>query len=155
MIRRRSRSLLALLLLAAVLPGCNAEEMDEPEGPSPQLGGRLEPGVEVQVRLWGQPADYVYPGKAGQVIDLSVASRTRGLDPNVQLLDPAGSEEAFDDDGGENGDALIRDHALLHDGDYKVRIDSDESRPGEVAVLLSVDGNVEGGTAIPLGTDLP
>jgi hypothetical protein len=118
------------------------------------LGGRLEPGVEVSVRLWGEPADYVYEGKAGEVINLSVTSRTAGLDPSVRLLDPSESQEAFDDDSGGQGNALIRNHALRNSGEYTARIETDEDRPGEVAVLLSVGGNAEG-TALPLGTNLP
>ena len=154
-LHRRSWNLFAPLFLAGLVCGCAAEQMEEaPGGPSPQLGGRLEPGVEVSVRLWGEPADYVYEGKAGEVINLSVTSRTAGLDPSVRLLDPSESQEAFDDDSGGQGNALIRNHALRNSGEYTARIETDEDRPGEVAVLLSVGGNAEG-TALPLGTNLP
>lgn len=154
-LHRRSRKLAALLVVAGAICGCAKDESMVDDTPSAQLGGRLEPGVEVPVRLWGEPADYTYEGTAGEVIDVSVESRTKGLDPNVRLLDPSAAQEAFDDDGGANGDALIRGHVLQSSGDYTVRIESDENRRGEVAVLLSTGGNVEGAAGAPLGTDLP
>jgi hypothetical protein len=121
-----------------VICGCNAAE-NSGSSPSANLGGRLEPGVETSARLWGSAADYVYEGTAGEVVSLSVDSRTPGLDPNVQLLDPAGNPEAFDDDSGGKGNALIQGHALGSSGTYTVRLRTDEDRTGEVAVLLNVE----------------
>lgn len=134
----RHTSLLALLLVPGVLCGCNAAR-DTDGSPSANLGGRLEPGVETSARMWGAPADYVHEGTAGEVISLSVDSRTPGLDPNVQLLDPAGYPEAFDDDSGGQGNALIKGHVLASSGTYTVRLRTDEDRTGEVTVLLNVE----------------
>jgi hypothetical protein len=136
----RHPALLALLLVPGVICGCNKEETTE-SFPSANLVGRLEPGVETSVRMWGSPADYVYEGTAGEVVSLSVTSRTPGLDPNVQLLDPAGNPEAFDDDGGGQGNALIQGHTLGSSGIYRVRLRTDEDRTGELAILLNVEGN--------------
>ena len=160
-LRFRSSLLLALLFGAGVLFGCAAEDADYEEGPSPTLGGRLEPGVPLSVSLWGEPADYVFDGKAGEVIDLSVTGTTKGLDPNARLLDPSGQEEAFNDDGGGNGNARIKGHPLASTGTYTVRIETDEDQPGDVTVFLTVPGRQPESkelpmtTEIPVGTDLP
>jgi hypothetical protein len=156
MLRNRHRILLAVLLVAGVICGCKEKEEIEVQGPSAQLGGRLQTGVPVSVRLWGEPCEYVYEGMAGQVIDLSVTSQTAGLDPNVRLFDPAGLEEAFDDDRGGNGNALIEKHLLASSGTYKIRIETDEDQHGEVSVILSLARSVEKPpeTSRPIGTDL-
>ena len=162
MFRFRSSLLLAPLLLLAVLCGCNkAEEGYEEEGPAATLGGQLEPGVPVSVSLWGEPARYAFDGKAGEVIDLRVTGTTPGLDPNVRLLDPSGREEAFNDDGGGNGNARLKGHALASTGTYVARIETDEDQPGNVDVRLDVAGRPPAAvelpvtTDVPLGTDLP
>ena len=152
-LRHRHRILLAVLLGAGVMCGCKKED-DFSEGPPAQLGGRLQPGIEVSIRMWGEASEYVFDAKAGQVISLSVTSGIPGLDPLVRLIAPSGAEEAFDDDSGANGNAAILEHLLASDGTYTVKIETDENQPGEVSVLLSLAGAVEG-TPIPLGTDLP
>lgn len=143
----RPPALLALLLVAVVTCGCTKEEAGEDDRPSPNLVGRLEPGVDTPVRMWGQEADYVYEGTVGEVVSLSVTSTDPGLDPNVQLLDPDDDPEAFDDDSGASrGNALIQGHALKSSGTYKVRVKTDENQTGEVVVRLDVEGKgpVEG-----------
>ena len=142
----RRPALLALFLVAAVTFGCKKEEGGEDDRPSPNLVGSLEPGVDTPVRMWGQEADYVYEGTVGEVVSLRVTSTTPGLDPNVQLLDPGGNPEAFDDDGGDRGNALIQGHTLGSSGTYKVRLRTDEDRTGDVVVRLDVEGKgpVEG-----------
>jgi hypothetical protein len=146
----RHPALLALLLLVIVTLGCRKAEMEEDDRPSPNLVGRLEPGVETPVRMWGRQADYVYEGTAGEVVSLSVDRATQGLDPNVQLLDPDGLPEAFDDDGGSWGNALIQKHTLASSGTYKIRLRTEEDRIGEVVVQLDVEGKgpVEGTSMI-------
>ena len=131
----QTRALPALLLLASMICGCKAEEEG---GPSPQLcGRRLQSGEPIDVRMWGELCDCTYQGTAGETIQISV-SRTMapGLDPYVRLLDPSGAEEAFDDDSGSNGDALIQGHVLRSSGIYTVSIGTDENRTGELSVVL-------------------
>lgn len=156
MLRLRHQIFIAVLLLAVSIYGCgDRDDGDYEEVVSAQLGSRLEPGVPVTVQLWGEPSQHVYAGKTGEIISLSVTSNTRGLDPNVRLIGPDG-EEAFDDDSGANGNALIQEHLLGSDGEYEVRIETDEDQPGEISVLLSRKGDVEEPTMMvePVVTDL-
>lgn len=141
----RHPALLSLFLASGVICGCSAENKTD-QHPSANLVGRLDSGAETSVRMWGLPADYIFEGTAGEVVSLSVTSGTPGLDPNVQLLDPDDNPEAFDDDGGGQGNALIQGHTLASSGTYKVRLRTDEDRTGEVIVLLNVEGQgpVEG-----------
>ncbi len=156
-LRRCHRTLLAVLLVAGIIGGCTKEEEIEEEGLAVAVGGQIEPCIPVSVRLWGEPAHYSYEGTAGQIIDLSVTSQTPGLDPNVRLFDPSEKEEAFDDDSGGKGDALLQKRLLGSSGTYTVTIGTDEDRLGEVSVLLQHGGCVEGTmeTPEPMGTDLP
>lgn len=133
-----SRLLLAVLLLAGSIYGCNkAEDFTEPTDVSAQLGGTLEPGIPTSVQLWGEPSDHVYEGKAGEVISFRATGETPGLDPNVRLFGPGGGEEAFDDDSGGEGAALIQEHVLGAAGTYTFRIQTDEDQSGRVTLLLS------------------
>ena len=122
----RGHTLIALLLLA-IVAGCS---------PPPSLGVRLEPGREVSQKVWGKRLDFTYEGKAGEVITLRVISKTPGLDPWVQLLDPEGREEASDDDSGGKGNPLIAGHALKRSGQYTVGVGFAGGRSGELSVLL-------------------
>jgi hypothetical protein len=162
MFRFRASLLLASFLLVAMLCGCSKdEEYYEEEGPTPTLAGQLEPGVPLSISLWGEPADYTFYGKAGEVIDLIVTRMAPGLDPNVRLLDPSGQEEAFNDDGGGSGNALIQGYRLESTGTYTVRIETDEDQPGEVSVLLTIAGRQPESqellmtTEVPMRTDSP
>ncbi|HKH43655.1 MAG TPA: hypothetical protein VKM72_03235 [Thermoanaerobaculia bacterium] len=130
--------------------------MYDEEAVTAQMGGRLEPGIPTSAQLWGERSEYVYEGKAGEVVTVNVTTETPGLDPNVRLVDPAGLEVAFDDDSGGQGHALIQDHLLASDGTYTIRIQTDEDQHGDVTVLLSRKGDVEGTMemAEPMGTDL-
>ncbi|HBL29668.1 MAG TPA: hypothetical protein DD490_22770 [Acidobacteria bacterium] len=147
--------LLAVLLGAGLVSGCAKEEAEVEEGLAIAVGGQLEPCNPLSVRLWGEPAHYGYAGTAGQIIDLRVSSQTKGLDPYVRLFDPSEQEEAFDDDGGGNGDALVQKHQLARSGAYRVAIGTDEDRPGEVVVVLEHAGcaGVTMTTALPMETD--
>lgn len=162
MSRFRSSLLLAPLLLVAMLCGCNKDdEYYEEEGPTATLAGQLEPGVPLSVSLWGEPADYAFDGKAGEVIDLRVTGTAPGLDPNVRLLDPSGQEEAFNDDGGGGGNARLKGHPLASTGTYTIRIETDEDQPGDVDVRLDITGRPPAPVELlmttepPMGTDLP
>jgi hypothetical protein len=146
-------SLAVLLLVAGLICGCKKEEEGEDEIPTAQLEGQLEAGIQISVHMWGEAWKHVYEGEAGQVIDLSVISNTLGLDPKVQLLDPSGREEAFDDDSGGKGNALIREHLLQSSGTYTVRVETDEDQTGDVSVVLSVARSAEGAPAAPPSTE--
>lgn len=115
------------------LAGCKKEETEEMP---PCIGERLEPGHEVTQRVWGGRCDFDYEGKAGEVITLKVVSKAPGLDPQVELLDPEGGEEASDDDSGGKGNPLIASHALKRSGRYTISIGSSDGRSGELSVLL-------------------
>ena len=134
-------SLFAVLLAAGVAFGCTTELV--PIGAPPCFRFRLAPGQEMPVRTWKQCSGFEFSGQAGEVITIKVTGKTPGLDPNVRLYDPEGSEEAFDDDSGGNGNALIKEHLLLLSGTYTAIIGTDGNLDGEVTVLLEKLGDNE------------
>lgn len=104
----------------------------------PNLGGFIGPG-ELSNRLRGDSVDYFCHGRTGDVITIALKGLSPGLDPRVWLVDPDGVEEAFDDDGGGDGNSLIRQHTLRRTGVYTIRVGSYEDRPG--GFTLTVDGS--------------
>lgn len=100
------------------------------------IGERLEPGHAISRRVWGERCDFLLQGKAGEVITLKIISKTPGLDPQVQLFDPDGREEASDDDSGGKGNPLIAGHVLKRSGQYTVGIGSADGRSGELSILV-------------------
>lgn len=85
--------------------------------------------------MWGR-SSFVFVAHAGEVISLRVNSMSPGLDPNVSLVDPEDQIEVSDDDSGEHGNSLIKNHALKKTGQYTVIVRSDDQSEGTIAVLL-------------------
>jgi hypothetical protein len=104
--------------------------------PKPTLTEHLMPGQAVTRRIWDRNLHFSFNGKADEVITLRVTSRTSGLDPHVSLLDPEEVEEASDDDGGEHGSSLIKEHTLKRTGVYTILVGSDGRLQGKVKILL-------------------
>ena len=126
---------LSLLLLAGIvsLPHAALCARQVPPSSPPET---LEPNRKTVRVIWGKSSSFVFPGKAGAVITLRVNSKSPALDPHLCLLDPENRVEAFDDDGGERGNSLIKDHALKQDGQYTIVIGLDNKVQGDVEVLL-------------------
>jgi hypothetical protein len=128
MLRRSHVMVLGLGLLLSLVACAKSEP--------PCTGERLQPGHEITQQVWGDRCDFDFEGKAGEAITLKIVSKTPGLDPRVQLLDPDGQEEASDDDSGGKGNPLIKGHVLKRSGLYTVSIGSADGQSGELSVLL-------------------
>lgn len=99
----------------------------------------LKFGEVADRNVWPTGLSLSFEGKAGDVITLTVTSKTTtgGFDPFVRLLDPAEKEETSDDDSGGQGNCLIKDHALKKNGQYHVFIAGEDNKEGEVEILLT------------------
>ena len=125
---------LALLLAAGLALQPFAARADP--DPSAHLPESLVPGQAVIRAVWKGDILFVFEGNAGEVITISVTSKTPGIDPHVALLDPEKEVEAFDDDSGGHGDSLLKNHALKKSGRYTVRVGAAQGDKGKVEVLL-------------------
>jgi hypothetical protein len=143
---------LALLFTALVLFHASAQGSRSASPPQ-----KIEPGQAVVLHVWPQGLFVAFEGKAGETITLHVTSKTQegGFDPFVRLLDPAGKEEASDDDSGGQGNCLIKDHALKKDGEYHVFIGADDNKEGEVEILLGAGFRAGAEAAAPISSPLP
>jgi len=128
----RAPGLVLLLTAALTLQPVAARSDRNPRANLPEF---LVPGQAVTRPVW-QEILFSYEGKAGEVITISVTSKTPGLDPHLALLDPEKKEEAFDDDSGGHGDSLLKNHALQKSGRYTVSVGAAQGDDGKVEVLL-------------------
>lgn len=131
-LRRATKLLLFLLAILAFHSLAVARPPEPPASPPEDL----VPGQAVIRKLWRKNLVFLFEGTAGEVIALRVTSQTPGLDPHVVLMDPENVEEASDDDSGEHGNCLIKDHSLKRSGLYTVIVRSDGTVNGRVEVLL-------------------
>jgi hypothetical protein len=65
---------------------------------------------------------YTFEAEAGQVVTISLTSED--FDTYVRLLDPSGSELAYDDDSGGNLDSRIGPFTLPSNGTYTISVES-------------------------------
>ena len=85
----------------------------------PECGGQIADGETVEGPLTlGSRCEYVFAGRAGDLVTITLEQLDGQLDPYLELLDPEGNVEASDDDGGGNSNSLIQDHRLLRSGKY-------------------------------------
>ena len=124
----RGHALIAMLILLTAEMSCS---------PAPTPPENLVPGQAVTRTVWKKNILFSFEGKAGEVITLRITSNASGLDPHVSLIDPENAEEVSDDDSGEHGNSLIKDHILKRTGEYTVIVGSDGKVQGEVEVLLT------------------
>jgi hypothetical protein len=129
----RQRYGLIGLIIMAVLNLCHSSAQPLPP---PNLPERLTPGRAVTRTVWKNNLLFFLDGRAGEVITLSVTSKSPGMDPHVSLLDPDKHEEASDDDSGGQGNSLIKNHVLKKSGRYTVSVGTAEREEGRVEVLL-------------------
>jgi hypothetical protein len=126
--------LLLLLTGLAVQPIAVARAYHKPPTSLPES---LVPGQAVIRAIWKEGILFIFEGKAGEVVTVTVTSKTPGLDPHITLVDPEKHPEASDDDGGGHGNSLIKNHMLKKSGRYTVRVGATGSDEGKVEVLLS------------------
>jgi hypothetical protein len=124
---------LTLLVVWALHPLAVARPDPNPPANLPET---LVPGKVVLRTVWEEDVFFSFEGKAGEVITISVTSKTPGLDPHMALLDSEKTEEASDDDSGGHGDSLLKNHVLKKSGRYTVSVGAAQGEKGRVEVLL-------------------
>ncbi len=103
----------------------------------PLCGGQvLRPGQPISDELRRGVCRYPFDGEAGDFVTLRMDALAGGIDPVVVLFDPENQEEAYDDDGGGDGNSLIEGHRLLRTGRYEVRAESYGAPEGEFSLGL-------------------
>lgn len=122
-----------LLALAVFLPRTALMAFQAPPASTTES---LEPNRKTVRLIWGKSTSFVFTGQAGEVITLRTNSKSPGLDPHLCLLDPENLMEAFDDDSGDRGNSLIKDHALKQSGQYTIIVGLDNRVQGPVEILL-------------------
>src|SRR3989442_6762732 len=108
---KRRVILLVLLGLVAILP----------IRPS-SAQGRLNYGQTVTGRITNDSfrAVYIFAGRQGDIVDITVTRTDGTLDSMLILMDDHNNILARDDDSGPGGDAAISSQELSRDGDYFV-----------------------------------
>ncbi len=123
----------------------------------PPCGGRIAYGETASGRLSpGASCFYQFVGAAGEFVTISMAGFDAQLDPYLELVDPGGVVETFDDDGGGNRASLIL-HQLLKTGTYTIvaRAYADRSGgPFQLALYRGFSTPVSPRVPPPCGGDL-
>jgi hypothetical protein len=120
----------SLVLTLTPLPtGDGVDDEDRPGGTpkvsiipieyTQAVGGQLEPDSSAAL--------YTFRGQEGDAVTISMTSWT--FNSYLTLIDPYGSEIAWDDDGGGYPDALLGPYLLPQTGDYQIRASSYTSEP--------------------------
>jgi len=69
--------------------------------------------------LMGEEHLFTINGRAGDMVEVALVATDEGLDPYLELRDASGEAIAFNDDGGENLNSLLR-HTFESDGTYTI-----------------------------------
>jgi hypothetical protein len=87
-------------------------------------GGATAVGQSVtgEITSFFEAHNWAFDGKAGQTVTIDVEG-LNGMDPRIQLLDPAGKVLAENDDVGDSVNAQII-YMLPADGIYTIRLDA-------------------------------
>jgi hypothetical protein len=86
-----------------------------------QCGGSIGYGQEVYGTIYqGNECYYRFFGRAGGMATIGMTKRTNWLDPYLELHDPYGNVETYDDNSGGNGNSLISYHYLNYSGTYTI-----------------------------------
>ncbi len=92
------------------------------------LGGTL---------LTGDRHEFTFTGEAGKLLEVALlASEESGLDPYLELRDPAGEVIASNDDGGGSLNSVLR-HVLQDGGDYTIVASAFGSSSGEYTLRVA------------------
>ncbi|MCY3582990.1 MAG: PPC domain-containing protein [Chloroflexota bacterium] len=99
------------------------DSLDNPFADLPPDTATLNYGTSVTGTINADnPADlYVFYGRAGEVVSISMTRVDGNLDAYLELLDNAQEVVAGNDDGGNNQNALIANYALPRTGMYTIR----------------------------------
>lgn len=109
-----------LLTRAAARPTPTPMPTSTPAAP-PQCGGVIALGETVEDYLaLGDRCEYSFTGQAGDLVTIAMEALDSQLDPWLDLIDPQGNVEAFDDDAGGEHNSLIRVHELQRSGTYTI-----------------------------------
>lgn len=69
--------------------------------------------------VMGEPNRFTIAGVAGEMVEIALVSEDGNLDPYLELQDASEETIAFDDDGGQGLNALLR-HTFAADGTYTI-----------------------------------
>ena len=97
---------------------------------------------------------WLFEGRAGQRVTISLREDNSGLDPILILVGPDGTELQYDDDGWGYPNAIIQDYRLPQDGTYTITALGFGSSSGAYALTLT-DLELTTPTAAPISTSPP
>ncbi len=97
---------------------------------------------------------WLFEGRAGQRVTISLREDNSGLDPILILVGPDGTELQYDDDGWGYPNAIIQDYRLPLDGTYTITALGFGSSSGAYALTLT-DLELTTPTAAPTSTSPP
>lgn len=88
-----------------------------------QCGGYINYGQPVYGAVpYAGDCRYYFTGYSGYTVTISMIKKkdSYSLDPYLQLLDPNGDLEAFDDDSAGHSNSMIGYHSLRYSGTYTI-----------------------------------
>lgn len=96
---------------------------------APPCGGVIDYGTSVEEHLVpGDRCEYHFSGQQGDLVTIVLEELEGQLDPWLDLIDPQGRVEVFDDDSGAEHNSQISYHTLLHSGLYTIAARSYQDR---------------------------
>ncbi len=94
-------------------------------------GGTIVAGQVVEGDLAvGAQDEWTFTGQRGDVVTISLTAQDNAFDTVLHLLNAAGQEIAYNDDGGPGYNSLIQGFSLPADGEYTIRVRSYGDRSG-------------------------
>ena len=139
-----SAILIAIALLLLPLTPALAQDLPQPIALGDAITGTLNDE--------NVSDSYIFEARAGDQVTIAMGKTSGDLDPLVSLYDSAGTELAFDDDGGGAPNARISDLYIPVDGDYTIEAKRfQHGQSGDYALTL----RVQRATATPAPTRTP
>lgn len=133
--------ILLLILVTSCLHRGGAVSHAQSAGRVQLCGGWISYDVPVTETIpYGGGCEYRFSGTMGQYVTVRLTKDyNASLDPYLELHDPAGIIEAFDDDSGGNSNSLISRHRLMRSGTYKIIATSYQQSGGGSFTLTLTD----------------
>ncbi len=103
----------------------------------PTSGGVIEYGALVEGRLPGNGEHtWEFEGQQGDEIRIAMRAVSGDVDSYLQLYSPDDELLIYDDDSGEDFDALIEYYVLPANGTYRIEVSDISGEPGEYELTL-------------------
>ncbi len=110
--------------------------------PPPVNTGNIEAGQTIEAELAPAATDeWTLVAEAGQVFSIAVYAEGNNFDTTLSIVDPDGSEIAFDDDGATNLNSMLRGWRSPADGAFVIHVASYSGRGGGPYALTVVSGD--------------